>query len=83
VSPSKELRDASNAAEALVRDYGVESSMRLDVFKAKVAAQENLKKSGEKLSPEQQRLIEKMVCVIDASTVQWFELTYCTFRVDS
>ncbi|KAJ3573206.1 hypothetical protein NP233_g2580 [Leucocoprinus birnbaumii] len=56
VSTSKELRDASNDAEALVRNYGVESSMRLDVFKAKVAAKENLQKSGEweKLSPEQQ-----------------------------
>ncbi|KXN88219.1 Thimet oligopeptidase [Leucoagaricus sp. SymC.cos] len=63
VSPSKELRDASNEAEALVRNYGVESSMRLDVFKAKVAAQKNLKESGEwdKLSPEQQRLVEKLI----------------------
>jgi metallopeptidase MepB len=63
VSPSKELRDASNEAEQLVRDYGVESSMRLDVYQAKVAAQKNLKESGEwdKLSPEQQRLVDKMV----------------------
>lgn len=63
VSTSKELRDASNEAEALVRDYGVESSMRLDVFKAKVAAKENLTKSGEwdKLSSEQQRLVDKMI----------------------
>lgn len=37
--------------------------MRLDVFQAKVAAQKNLKESGEwdKLSPEQQRLVDKMV----------------------
>jgi Zn-dependent oligopeptidase len=63
VSPSKELRDASNEAESLARDYNVESSMRLDVYQAKVAAQKNLKDSGEweKLSPEQQRLVEKMV----------------------
>jgi len=37
--------------------------MRLDVYQAKVAARKNLKDSGEwdKLSPEQQRLIDKMV----------------------
>ncbi|EKM79421.1 hypothetical protein AGABI1DRAFT_113982 [Agaricus bisporus var. burnettii JB137-S8] len=63
VSPSKELRDASNEAEALVRDYGVESSMRVDVYKAKVAARDNLKKSGQwdKLSSEEQRLVDKMI----------------------
>lgn len=37
--------------------------MRLDVYKAKVAAQKNLKESGEweKLSAEGKRLVEKMV----------------------
>lgn len=37
--------------------------MRLDVFKAKAAAENNLRKSGqwEKLSDEQRRLVEKMV----------------------
>ena len=75
VSPSKEIRDASNEAESLIRDFGVECSMRLDVFKAKVAAKENIKASGqwEKLSSEEQRLVEKMVidtllsCTIIAS----------------
>ncbi|KAF7365271.1 Metallopeptidase MepB [Mycena venus] len=63
VSPSKELRDASNDADGLVRDYGVESSMRLDVFQAKLAAEKNIKSSGlwEKLSSEEQRLIDKMI----------------------
>ncbi|CAL1713196.1 unnamed protein product [Somion occarium] len=61
VSPSKELRDASNDSEALVRDYGVESSMRLDVFKAKQAAEKNIKDSGVKLNPEEERLVEKMI----------------------
>ena len=63
VSPSKELRDASNEAESLLRDFGVECSMRLDVFKAKVAAKENAEASGQwgELSPEQQRLVNKMV----------------------
>ncbi|KAF8158338.1 metallopeptidase MepB [Crassisporium funariophilum] len=63
VSPTKELRDASNEAESLVRDFGVESSMRLDVYNAKVAAEKNIKDSGrwDKLSAEEQRLVEKMI----------------------
>ena len=63
VSPTKELRDASNEAESLLNDFGVECSMRLDVFKAKVAAKKNAEASGQwdKLSPEQQRLVDKMV----------------------
>ncbi|KAF9468572.1 hypothetical protein BDZ94DRAFT_1153665 [Collybia nuda] len=63
VSPSKELRDASNEAESLVRDFGVESSMRIDVYQAKVAAESNLKNSGEweMLSSEQKRLVDKMI----------------------
>lgn len=63
VSPIKELRDASNEAEVLVRDYGVESSMRIDVFQATTAAEKNIKSSGhwEKLTAEEQRLVEKIV----------------------
>ena len=61
VSTSKELRDASNQAEILIRDFGVESSMRIDVYNAKVAAQKNIKSSGKKLNPEEQRLVEKMI----------------------
>ena len=63
ISPQKELRDASTEADALARDFGVEASMRLDVFNAKVAAEKNIKASGEwdKLSSEEQRLVEKMV----------------------
>lgn len=61
VSPSKEIRDASNESEALVRDYSVESSMRLDVFQAKQAAEKNIKESGVKLTPEEQRLVEKSI----------------------
>ena len=61
VSTSKELRDASNDAEILVRDYGVESSMRIDVFRAKVAAEKNIIASGKKLSLEEQRLVDKMM----------------------
>ncbi|KAG6901007.1 hypothetical protein C0995_002539 [Termitomyces sp. Mi166 len=63
VSPSKELRDASNEAESIVRQFGIESSMRLDVYNAKVAAKKNLDESGEweKLSPEEKRLVEKSI----------------------
>ena len=61
VSPSKELRDASTEAEAWARDYGVELSMRLDLFKAKQAAQKNIEASGKKLNAEEARLVEKMI----------------------
>ncbi|KAF8505246.1 metallopeptidase MepB [Hysterangium stoloniferum] len=61
VSPSKELRDASNEAESLVRDFGVESSMRVDVFEAIQGAAESMEKNKEVLSPESKRLVEKML----------------------
>ncbi|KAE9403952.1 zincin [Gymnopus androsaceus JB14] len=63
VSADKALRDASNEAEVLVRDYGVESSMRIDVYQAKVAAEKNIKESGkwEKLTAEEKRLVEKLI----------------------
>ena len=63
MSPTKEIRDASNEAESLVLDFGVESSMRIDVFNAKTAAKENAEASGQwdQLSSEQKRLVEKMV----------------------
>jgi Zn-dependent oligopeptidase len=37
--------------------------MRLDVFNAKCAAEKNIKESGQwdELSPEEQRLVEKMI----------------------
>ena len=46
-----------------MREFEVEESMRLDVFRAKTAAEKNLRESGawEKLNKEQQRLVEKMV----------------------
>ena len=57
------MRDASNEAEVQIRNFGVESSMRLDVFQAKMNAEKNLKASGEydKLSSEDKKLIERMV----------------------
>lgn len=61
VSPSKELRDASTEAEQLARDYDVEVSMRVDLFQAKQAAKKNIEKAGTKLSPEEQRLVDKMI----------------------
>ena len=61
VSASKELRDASNEADILVRNFGVESSMRIDVYTAKVAAQKNIESSGKTLNQEEQRLVEEMV----------------------
>ena len=61
VSTSKELRDAANAAEVLLREYGIGISMRLDVYQAKVNAEKNIKASGRKLNPEEERLVEKLV----------------------
>jgi metallopeptidase MepB len=63
VSTSQELRDASNEADAVVRDFAVEASMRLDVFRAKTAAEANIKASGEwdSLGPEERRLVDKMI----------------------
>ncbi|KAF8073822.1 metallopeptidase MepB [Lyophyllum atratum] len=63
VSPTKELRDASNEAESIVRQFSVDSSMRLDVYQAKVAAKKNIEEAGEweKLEPEEKRLVDKMI----------------------
>lgn len=55
VSTNKELRDASSEAEQLLDDFGIESSMREDVFNLVDA----VFKRGEKLDPESQRLLEK------------------------
>jgi len=55
VSTDKALRDASTEAEKLLDDFGIESSMREDVFKLVDA----VLKKGEALDPESQRLLEK------------------------
>ena len=55
VSTAKELRDASTDAEKLFSDFGIESSMREDVFKL---VDEAFKKKTD-LDPESQRLLEK------------------------
>ena len=61
VSPLKELRDASNEADALLRDYSVDASLRVDIFNAKFAAGENIKASGKVLTPKEQRPVEKVI----------------------
>ncbi|KAF7314194.1 Metallopeptidase MepB [Mycena kentingensis (nom. inval.)] len=60
VSPSKALRDASTEADSLYREYGIEATMRVDLYKAKLAAEQNIKASGawDKLSAEDKRLVE-------------------------
>ncbi|EUC54471.1 metallopeptidase MepB [Rhizoctonia solani AG-3 Rhs1AP] len=57
VSPDEKLRDAATEAEKLAREFGIDSSMRVDVYKALVNAQ----KKGEKLTDEEQRLVDKMI----------------------
>ncbi|KAG8998057.1 hypothetical protein FRB94_007252 [Tulasnella sp. JGI-2019a] len=61
VSPDEKLRDASNDAEKLLRDFGIESSMRVDVYNSLKNAEKNIQESGQKLTPEQQRLVDKMI----------------------
>jgi len=61
VSASKELRDASNEAEGLLRDFNVEASMRVDVFEAIKSAAESIEKTGKELAPEEKRLVDKML----------------------
>lgn len=55
VSTNKELRDASSEAEQLLDDFGIESSMREDVFNLVDA----VLKKGAQLDPESQRLLDK------------------------
>ena len=55
VSTNQELRDASTEAEKLMDEYGIEASMREDVFQLVDAAL----KRGDKFDPESQRLLER------------------------
>ena len=55
VSTDQALRDASTEADTQLDDFGIESSMREDVFRLVDA----VLKKGEKLDPESQRLLEK------------------------
>ena len=55
VSGDAKLRDASSKAEEMMDEFGIEASMREDIFKLVDAAY----KKGEKLDPESQRLLEK------------------------
>lgn len=44
-----------------MKDFLVDSTMRLDVFRAKQAAKQNIVKTGQTLSSEAQRLVDKMI----------------------
>ncbi|KAF2455061.1 metallopeptidase MepB [Lineolata rhizophorae] len=55
VSTSQELRDASTEAEKLLDDWGIEASMREDMFKLVDATLQK----NEPLDPESRRLLEK------------------------
>lgn len=63
VSPSQELSDSAREAERLRKAFEVDSSMRLDVFQAKVSAEKNIKASGQwdELPAEEKRLVNKML----------------------
>jgi metallopeptidase MepB len=55
VSGDAKLRDASSKAEEIMDEFGIEASMREDIFKLVDVAY----KKGEQLDPESQRLLEK------------------------
>jgi metallopeptidase MepB len=55
VSTDSTLRDASSKAEEIMDEFGIEASMREDIFKLVDAAY----KKAEKLDTESQRLLEK------------------------
>ncbi|KAH9854692.1 metallopeptidase MepB [Lenzites betulinus] len=59
VSPSEDIRAAATTAEGLIQEFLVDSSMRIDVFRAKQAAQHNIVASGQALDPEEKLLVEK------------------------
>ena len=51
----------SSEAATQQSGHNVETSMRLDVFNAKIAARENMEREGQRLGPEEQRLVDKMI----------------------
>lgn len=55
VSADSELRDASTKAEQIMDDFGIEASMREDIYKLVEAAYQK----KEDLDPESQRLLDK------------------------
>ncbi|KAF8128561.1 hypothetical protein EV363DRAFT_1432961 [Boletus edulis] len=63
VSTDKAIRDASTKSEERARKYANQESMREDLYKAKVTAAANLRKTGawDALSAEQKRLVDKML----------------------
>jgi Zn-dependent oligopeptidase len=61
VTPDDAVRAASIAAEETLDRYSVDVEMRVDVYQAMINAQKNIEKDGTILTPEEQRLVEKMI----------------------
>lgn len=59
VSTDQAIRDASNEAEKILNDYGIEASQREDVYKVFQALQDSV--DVESLLPETKRYLEKTV----------------------
>lgn len=59
VSPSKDVRDASNKAEKIINDYSIESSQREDVYKSFQTLLDTVDLTA--LNPETKRYLEKTV----------------------
>lgn len=64
MSTDADIRDASSEAEGTIGEYLVDSKMRVDVFAVKLLTVERLRLDGswDKLTSEEQRLVDKMVC---------------------
>lgn len=61
VHPNKDLRDASSEAEAILQAYGVQSSMRRDVYDAVQDAASRIRALELVLDPEDQRFVDKLL----------------------
>lgn len=61
VSTSSELRDASTRVEVAQKEFDIERKMRVDLFEAMKDAEKNIKEKGVKLTPEDERLVHKMI----------------------
>mmetsp|Transcript_10028 Transcript_10028/g.24804 ORF Transcript_10028/g.24804 Transcript_10028/m.24804 type:complete len:676 (+) Transcript_10028:78-2105(+) len=61
VSSNSELRDASSESDEKLRKFNVDCSMRVDVYEAVQAYEEQRKARGEKLGAEAERLVSRML----------------------
>jgi Zn-dependent oligopeptidase len=61
IHPNKDLRDASSEAEAILQAYGVQSSMRRDVYDAVQDTAARIRALDLVLDPEDRRFVDKLL----------------------